>query len=443
MNNKQPIIVVGAGIAGLTAAFRLQQKGFAVKVLEASNDVGGRMATLSKGGFRMDLAVSIFPETYHALLKLIDDAGVANEIAPTSDIAAVVRGGQVYRTRSSSKLDGIKTGLLSWGSKIVLMRAILDAMRAGDKLSWENLSLAAEYDGESAAAYAKRRLNEELYDYLVSPVCRTFCLAPPEQVSAVNLFFVLRHFVGVSFFNSATGVDFLPRALAKQLDISLESPVKSVRETADGVEVIWSKAGESERTDLVAGCVIALPAPQMAEIYPGLDPVRRELANGVTYATAVGVHFGLAKKPANETASVMQIPGSEHPDLVGMVIEHNKAPGRAPAGKGLIATVWRDDWGKRQWDRDDAAIVADATAGVGSLFPHFVSDIECTHVQRWKFGPDIPHTGVHRAMTQFQSAAHDKSRIKIAGDYMSAASTNASATSAEKAARELSVLLGA
>jgi oxygen-dependent protoporphyrinogen oxidase len=69
MANKQPIIVVGAGIAGLTAAFRLQQNGFAVKLLEALNDVGGRMATLSRGGFRMDLAVSIFPSSYQRLHK--------------------------------------------------------------------------------------------------------------------------------------------------------------------------------------------------------------------------------------------------------------------------------------------------------------------------------------------------------------------------------------
>lgn len=442
MSTAQPIIVVGAGIAGLTAAFRLQQAGFAVQVLEASHDVGGRMATLSKGGFRMDLAVSIFPNTYHTLLRLINDAGLADQIAPTSDVAGVMRDGRVYRTRSSSTLDGLTTRLLSFGSKLTLLRAMLDAGRAGDKLSWENLSLASEYDGESAAAYARRRLNDELYEYVVSPACRTFCLAPPEDVSAVNLLFILRHFVGVSFFNSATGVDFLPRALAQRLDVRLDSPVREVRETPSGVEVVWRKDG-AERTDVVAGCVIALPAPQMAAIHPGLDAERRALANGVTYATAVGVHFGLAKKPAGETSSVMQIPRSEHPDLVGMVIDHNKAPGRAPEGKGLFSTVWRHDWGVRQWDRDDASIVADAAAAVGSLLPDFVRDIECTHVQRWQFGPDIPHPGVHRAMARFQQPGDARHRIRLAGDYMSSASSNASATSAEKAARELAALLGA
>ena len=45
-------------------------------------------------------------------------------------------------------------------------------------------------------------------------------------------------------------------------------------------------------------------------------------------------------------------------------------------------------------------------------------------------------------MTKFQPAGDPKSRIRLAGDYMATASTNASASSAEKAARELSAVLG-
>ena len=442
MEDRQPIIVVGGGIAGLTAAFRLQQAGFAVRVLEASGDVGGRMATLSMQDFRVDLAVAIFPNTYHVLLKLIADAGLASAIAPTSDVAGVVRGGNIYRTRSTSTLDAIKTSLLSWSSKALMVRAMFDASRIGERLSWDNLSLAAEFDTESAEAYAKRRLNDELLSYVVGPACGAFFMSPPAQVSAVNFLFVLRYFVGVSFFNSSTGVDFLPRALAKQLDVSLDSTVNSVRETSSGVEVIWNKAGESERTDVVAGCVIALPAPQMADVYLELDPLRRELARNFVYATAVGVHLGLAKRPAGETAAMLQIPAVEQGDLAAIILDHNKAPGRAPAGKGLISTVWTDRWNKRQWDRDDKDVVADAIAGVQKVLPKMVADVECSHVQRWRFGPDIPGTGVHRRMAKFHTAGDPKSRIRLAGDYMSTASSNASAASAEKAARELSAVLG-
>ena len=440
MGQGESIVVVGGGIAGLTAAFRLQRLGYAPMVLEASGDVGGRMATLSMQDFRVDLAVTIFPSSYHCITRLVEDAGLGAQVMPTCEVAGVMREGRIHRTRGSSKLDGLMTKLLSLGSKILLLRALFDAARVGERLSWENLSLAATFDTESAAAYAKRRLNEELYEYLVSPICRTFCLASAEDVSAVNLLFVLRHFVGVSFFNSATGVDFLPRGLARQLEVHLDAPVRSVRETAGGVEVIWSEGGR-ERTALAAGCIIALPAPQMADIHTGLDPVRRELAHRIDYAPAIGVHFGLRSRPQNETAAMIQIPASESADLVGMIIDHNKAPGRAPEGKGLVSTLWRSTWSGQRWDRDDRSLVEEAAASTARLFPGMLDDIECAHVQRWRFGPDIPHPGVHQAMTRFHAADDPRSRIRLAGDYLATTSSNAAAVSAERAVRELDTLL--
>ncbi|MCI0616191.1 FAD-dependent oxidoreductase, partial [bacterium] len=47
---KQPaVVVIGAGLAGLTTAYRLQQKGIAVHVYEARNRVGGRIFTVRLG----------------------------------------------------------------------------------------------------------------------------------------------------------------------------------------------------------------------------------------------------------------------------------------------------------------------------------------------------------------------------------------------------------
>ena len=41
-----PVIIVGAGIAGLTAGYRLQQAGINVRIFDGQNRVGGRMFSL-------------------------------------------------------------------------------------------------------------------------------------------------------------------------------------------------------------------------------------------------------------------------------------------------------------------------------------------------------------------------------------------------------------
>lgn len=48
------VIVIGAGIAGLTAAHRLASNGVEVTVLEAENRLGGRMGTDVRDGYRID-----------------------------------------------------------------------------------------------------------------------------------------------------------------------------------------------------------------------------------------------------------------------------------------------------------------------------------------------------------------------------------------------------
>ena len=59
MDKKQTVIVVGAGLGGLSAAISLAQKGYLVKVFEKNDHIGGKLNRLEKDGFRFDLGPSI------------------------------------------------------------------------------------------------------------------------------------------------------------------------------------------------------------------------------------------------------------------------------------------------------------------------------------------------------------------------------------------------
>ena len=62
MNKKKPnnAIVIGAGIAGLSVAIRLQNEGFQVAVFESNEYPGGKLTYLSKEGYRFDMGPSLF-----------------------------------------------------------------------------------------------------------------------------------------------------------------------------------------------------------------------------------------------------------------------------------------------------------------------------------------------------------------------------------------------
>lgn len=57
-------VVVGAGIAGLTAAYQLSKCGFDVTVLEASDRVGGRMTTDRCSGYVIDRGSQFLSDGY-------------------------------------------------------------------------------------------------------------------------------------------------------------------------------------------------------------------------------------------------------------------------------------------------------------------------------------------------------------------------------------------
>ncbi|HEY3238679.1 MAG TPA: NAD(P)/FAD-dependent oxidoreductase, partial [Acidimicrobiia bacterium] len=435
------IIVVGAGIAGLTAGFRLRQAGCDVTVLEAEDHVGGKMRTVERDGFRVDTAAAILPTTYKQMVTLIADAGLAGEVQPTSDLVGFLREGTVHRVHSGNPIgDAATTGLLSPTAKLTAVKLVTDLVRAGKRLDWYDLGQAAELDVETARGYADRRLNDELLEWVIAPALASLFVASPERLSAVDFLFAVRNILGGSFFNSATGSDFLPKGLARHLNVELSARVTSVEDRGDGVTVTWNRDGEVEHVEGASAAVIALSAHQMAGIYPQLDPVRREVVEAIDYSTCVNVHLGLSRPP-DEPSMLMPIPRLEQPDLCAIVLDHNRAPGRAPAGKGLLSSYWHTAWGDEQWDRDDDDIVKAALPAIEHVFPGLGDDVEMTQVSRWRPAVVMSKPGSYRDLARFTAATDERARVQLCGDYLSASTTNASLCSGELAARRVGASL--
>jgi len=67
-----PVLVVGAGLSGLTCALRLHQAGIPVHVIEASDGVGGRVRTDQVDGFLLDRGFQVYLSAYPQAGELLD-----------------------------------------------------------------------------------------------------------------------------------------------------------------------------------------------------------------------------------------------------------------------------------------------------------------------------------------------------------------------------------
>src|ERR1700748_3095431 len=71
-HTQAPVVIVGAGVAGLACALDLAAAGVSVTVLEGSDAVGGRMRTDRKNGFLLDRGFQVFNTAYPQVKRRLD-----------------------------------------------------------------------------------------------------------------------------------------------------------------------------------------------------------------------------------------------------------------------------------------------------------------------------------------------------------------------------------
>ncbi len=113
------VIVIGAGISGLSAALKLKEKGFTVKVLEAQEKVGGRLRSNRSLGIAFDEGASwIHGITGNPISSLAQKAGMTTFHTDDSSILAYDLGGVLrsdYEQMEAAFYDVLET-LMDQGS---------------------------------------------------------------------------------------------------------------------------------------------------------------------------------------------------------------------------------------------------------------------------------------------------------------------------------------
>lgn len=302
------VVILGAGTAGLTCAYRLQQAGIDAMVIEASTRVGGRMYSLSNyfpDNQVAELGGELIDTEHHAIRNLARELDVELIDLAYLDGSA---GHDYFIDGKLYKADA------DW---IEMFRPVADAVRrdigedgANCDVNWDGGSDAGkELDSISVAEWLDRNGIDGAVRKVISAAYVGEFGLPLEEQSALNLLCVIGTTPGTfgifgesnERFRTKTGNGTIPIRLAQEIrrPIELGTVVEAIRNRDAGFEITVKRGGRSVpvRADIL---VTTIPLTVMRKLdLKGLDltPVLRGMIDEVGYGTNSKMMVGLSARP--------------------------------------------------------------------------------------------------------------------------------------------------
>ena len=427
------VAVVGAGIAGLTAAHELARAGFTVRVFEARDRVGGRMASHRHAGYTMDEGAEQVPSHgYRATWELVRRLGIRDEDVPLIGAPiAVWRDGVAHPGVSAPR--GLVTGAgLGPRARLDLARLLASVALRGREFDPDRPESTPL--GAATVADLARRYHPDVLDYLFQPVVGSFFGWHPERSAAAPFLALLSQVGPASTWRTyREGMDTLTRRLAEDLDVATGTTVSGV-DISDGNAVLATDRGAI--TARVA--LLCVPAPVAARLHTDRRVPVRRFVEACTFTPTLKVSCLLDRplSPARRRpVYTLLTPAVEEPLLAGIIVDHVKHPGRAPAGRGLLTLMTAPSAIPGLLDVDDAVVAKALVRPATRYLPGLEDAITATYVHRFRHG--LPEATPEALGLRSGFADRTPGPVDYAGDweYLRPSSEGAVRSAAAAAAR--------
>ncbi len=375
------VAVVGAGVAGRTAAYELGQAGVDVLVLEGSDRVGGKLRLAEVDGVTLDVGA---------------EALLARRSEATDLCAAIGLGDAIVHPATLSAAIWTRDALRPMPPTVMGIPADVDALMASGIVDRPPVSRPAPVpaDDVSVGEFVRDRVGDEVLDRLVEPLLGGVyagradalslaaagapILALGDDLLAGAAAAKATPEGGPVFAGLDGGVGRLPSALAEasSAEIRTDAVVRDIQRTDAG----WTLrlvAGE-EKVDAV---VLAVPAPAASRLLADTAPEASfELAD-LTYASMAIVTF-VVDGDVELSGSGFLVPPVDGTAIKGSSFSSQKWSWLAASGRtALRASVGRVG-DTALLHQDDATVAAAALADLRSAVGHLPEPAQW-HVQRW------------------------------------------------------------
>jgi phytoene dehydrogenase-like protein len=417
------VCIVGAGLAGLTCARHLHSAGGEVLVLEASDDVGGRVRSDIVDGFILDRGFQVLFDAYPAVKRNLDIGAL--DLRAFEPGAIICRGG-----RQSVLTDPLRDH--NWAD--VAGAAANLAIPVTDKLRTLQLSQSLsgigsgfdpyEPDDQSTYEYLKGLgFHDSTIDVFFRPFYGGILLKRDLSTTAAAFRFYFRMLSTGQTAVPSAGMGAVTQQLAAPLReagaIRLNAPVRSLMQRERRTTGVVLETGETIDADAV---VLAVPAPAAAHL-AGLPAPEGALGKATIY-------FAGDKALSDSKKLVLNADKDAFVNDAQQI--SNVAPGYAPMGRHLLgATVLGDP------EMDDTQL---CNAAMDDLRKMYAADREAVRalasyaplkVYRIPYSQFPQPPGVYGSLP---GVTTDQPGLYVAAEWTESSSINGAITSGENCA---------
>jgi oxygen-dependent protoporphyrinogen oxidase len=436
-------IVIGAGMAGLTAARCLAQRGVGVTVLEQRRRVGGRVKSWPTTGRVVELGAQCLATPYARTLGLCAETGLGRGLVHKTQPNGILRGGVVYPVAPGP--GALFSPLLSASDRVGLLKLATRLIADWRWLDAYHPEQAAALDTESTADYLRRLGGESVLGTLFEPTLSGLLYWDAERTSRAMLLLLLKEATSLPAFLAVRGgLARLPESLAESLDVRCGAKVTSVTEDGSGGYLVHALMDGEERALHADGVVCATPTPFVPALVPSLDAAQRRFFQDVTYSSTVVAVVGLPRRVPVPVFSLF-FTRSGGGRIAAITVDSNKDRSNHDEGSDVVQVFATDAAARELRERDDDAIYRTLWPALldTGIAHDALAEPEFRRIQRWDLALPRFDVGHFRRLRAFAAGAIEPGRIVFAGDYLVGPYVEGAVVSGMRAADRLLLRLGA
>ena len=348
MKQQHEIVVIGAGLTGLSTAFHLHRQGRDVVILEKADRVGGQIHTYHENGFTFEsgpnTGVVSFPEVAELFQML--EGSCQLEIARESSKRRLIWKGDRFHELPSSPVSAITTPLFRLSDKFRIL---------GEP--WRKRGPDPD---EPVGALAARRLGKSFYEYAVDPFVSGVYAGHPMKLTTryalpklynleANYGSFIRGAIAKAkepktdrdrlatkkVFSAVGGLQRLVEALSKDLRIITGANNLKVMPTADGQ---WSCTYNGTEEIVCRKVVTTVGAYALPALLPFIPEAQMQKMSNLFYAPIIQVILGVKNtRGLDFPAFGGLVPSKEQKRVLGILFPSSCFEQRCPDGGALYS----------------------------------------------------------------------------------------------------------